>query len=255
MRASLYLRIFLIALLATRLPLLAQSDDAVSLGDLARSLRKAKEPAQTPAAPVVIDNDNLSKVMDDVENHRLNGKPLLSLDSGEKTFRMSSPDGTCSLSFNAEAASLVVPPYVSQEVPQSELAKLEGPARIDGDRLQITLFNGTGWNLKEITVGLTIVRRAEKNASLNSVPRLLPAVAQEAPSQENSNEKASDLTLLVDLKGTAAPLATTIFRETLRAALAPDQEWHWAIVNAKGIPPTLLSQPDSAPGSPAPAQP
>lgn len=257
MRASLCLRIALVALLATPFPLLGQSDDAVPLGDLARSIRKSKQPAQPPAAPVVIDNDNLSKVMDEVENHRLNGKPVLSLDSAEKTFRMSSPDGTCSLSFNAEAASLVVPPYVSQEVPPSELAKLEGPARIDGDRLQITLFNGTGWNLKEITVGLTIVRRTEKTASLESAPRLLPAVAQDTLSPDNPapNEKASDLTLLFDLKGTAAPMATTIFRETLRAALAPDQEWHWAILNAKGIPPNLLSQPDSGSDSPVTAQP
>jgi hypothetical protein len=220
----------------------AQSDDVMSLGDVARALRKSKE----PAAPVVIDNDNLSKIMDEVENHRLNGKPLLSLDSAENKFRMSSPDGTCSLSFNADAASLVRVPYVAEELPQNELAKLGGPAKINGDRLQVTLFNGTDWNLKEITVGLTIVRAVEK-ANIYGTARLLPAIAQDAPPQESPapTEKASDLTLLFHLKGTAAPLATTIFRETLNATLAPDQEWHWAIVNAKGIPPSPLSLPAS----------
>jgi hypothetical protein len=258
MRCRAYLRIALaILVFGAPMPLFAQAEDVVSLGDLARSLRKAKEPSKEPAAPVVIDNDNLSKIMDEVENHRLNGKPLLSLDSAGKTFRMSSPDGTCSLSFNAEAASLLVPPYVTEELPQSDLAKLEGPARIDGDRLQVALFNGTEWNLKEITVGVTIVRRIEKNASLNGAARLLPAVEQDAPAPESSTsgERTSDLTLLFHLKGTAAPMATTIFRETLSASLAPDQEWHWAILNAKGIPPSPLSQPVHGPELASPALP
>jgi hypothetical protein len=256
MRCRAYLRLALtILVFSAPMPSLAQSEDSVSLGDLARAVRKAKEPTPQPAAPVVIDNDNLSKIMDDVENHRLNGKPLLSMDSKEKTLRMSSPDGTCSLSFNAEAASLVVPPYVSEELPQSEIAKLDGPAKIDGDRLQVTIFNGTDWNLKEVTIGLTIVRRIEKSAGLVGAPRLLPAVAQDAPSPENStsSEKPSDLTLVYHLKGTAAPMATTIFRETLSASLAPDQEWHWAILNVKGIPPNSSSPPTSGPEPPSPA--
>src|SRR5579885_2268586 len=128
----------------------AQSDDFVSLGAYARQLRKT---SKEPAAPVVIDNDNLSKIMDEVEEHRLNGKPMLTLDSAENNFRLSSPDGTCSLSFNANMTSLLTTPYVAEEMPQDELAKLEGPASIDGDRLQITMFNGTDWNVKEITVG------------------------------------------------------------------------------------------------------
>jgi hypothetical protein len=243
MKRNFYLGLVL-ALLALSAPagLFAQADDLVSLGDFARSLRKAKE----PAAPVVIDNDNLSQIMDEVESHRLNGKPQLSLDSAENKFRMSSPDGTCSLSFNANATSLLTVPYVAEELPQSELAKLDGPAKIDGDRLQVTIFNGTDWNLKEITVGLTIVRRVEK-ADVYRAARLLPAIAQDAPPQQSPApaEKASDLTLLFHLKGTAAPLATTIFRETLGATLAPDQEWHWAIMNAKGIPPSPLALPAS----------
>lgn len=252
MRRNLYLGMAMALLAFAPCSLSAQSDDVTSLGDLARALRKAKEPSKEPAAPIVIDNDNLSKVMDDVENHRLNGKPLLSLDSAENTFRMSSPDGTCSLSFNADVASLLTAPYLAEELPQSELAKLEGPARIDGDRLQVTLFNGTEWNLKEITVGVTIVRRVE-GASTSGAARLLPAIAQDAPAPESSTpgERASDLTLLFHLKGTAAPMATTIFRETLGAALAPEQEWHWAILDAKGIPPSPFSEPVSGPELPS----
>jgi len=211
----------------------AQDDGNVSLGALARALRKSKE----PAAPAVIDNDNLSRVMDEVENHRLNGAPLFTLDGGSNNFQMSSPDGTCSLSFNANATSLLTVPYVAEDLPQSELAKLDGPAVIEGDILQVSVYNGSDWNVKEITVGLTIVRRPENSAALYGSARLLPAAEEtSAPA-----EKRSDLTMLFHLKGSAVPFATTIFREKLAALLPPDQEWHWAIVQAKGVPPSLLS--------------
>ncbi|MBV8052192.1 MAG: hypothetical protein JOZ80_13430, partial [Acidobacteriaceae bacterium] len=57
------------------------------------------------------------------------------------------------------------------------------------------------------------------------------------------------------LKGTAAPLATTIFRDTLGASLASDQEWHWAIVSAKGVPPSPASLPSFGMESAAPPVP
>jgi len=207
----------------------AQSDDNVSLGDFARALRHGKE----PAAPMVIDNDNLSRVMDEVENHRLGGGPLFSLNGSDNNFRMSSPDGTCSLSFNANATSLLTVPYVAEDLPQDELAKVTGPASINDDTLEITVFNGSEWNVKEITVGLTIVRRADVVAYYGSA-RLLPAAVEETSPPAG---KPSDVTLLLHLKGATVPLGTTILREKLPAALAPGQEWHWAIVQAKGIPP------------------
>ena len=209
--------------------LIAQSDTPdLSLGDLARSLRKSKGlPAHT-----VIDNENLTQVMDDVESQRLNGHLLFSFDGLGKSFKVSSPDVTCSLSFNAQATSLISDPYVPVSLPQDELAKLEGPATVDGDSLQVSVFNGTGWNLKEITVGLTILRRTQAANHYGSV-KLVPASAAESIPAE----KHSDITVLYHLKGAAAPFATTVFRETLGAALTPDQDWHWAIVEAKGFPP------------------
>jgi len=255
MKFRLYLGV-LLALLPLGAPatLSAQSDDLVSLGSYARQLRKA---SKEPAAPVVIDNDNLSKIMDEVEEHRLNGKPMLTLNSAENNFRLSSPDGTCSLSFNANMTSLLTAPYVAEDLPQDELPKLEGPASIDGDRLQITMFNGTDWNVKEITIGLTIVRHAEDIAAANAIPRLLPAVALDGTAQEATapTQKSSDVTLLFHLKGTAEPLATTIFREALGMKLAPDQEWHWAIINAKGVRPSPITVPDANSELPAPVFP
>ena len=80
MKHRYYFGVFLV-FLGTMLPLraAAQSDDGISLGDLARSLRESKNPTE-PAAPTVIDNDNLSKVIDDVQHLRLGMRPMFSFD-------------------------------------------------------------------------------------------------------------------------------------------------------------------------------
>ena len=107
-----------VCLLSAAVPLCAQDED-VSLGDLARSVRKTK-PAESQ--PEVIDNDNIAIMMDKAEAERLDGKPVFSIDPSGQTFRMTSPDGTCSLSFDAKAAALITSPYVASDVPQYELA-------------------------------------------------------------------------------------------------------------------------------------
>jgi hypothetical protein len=222
----------LVVLLGLMLPLClaAQSDDpAMPLGDLARALRKGRGlPAHT-----VIDNDNLSQVMDEVESHRLSRGLLFSLDGLGKSFQVSSPDVTCNLSFNAQAISVASDPVVARDLPESELVKLEGPATLAGDRLQVSVFNGTGWDLREITVGLTIVRGPDPSAAYFGPVKLVPAVAASVV----LSKKNPDVTVLYHLKGTAAPFTTTVFQETLGTTPGPDQDWHWAIVEAKGIPP------------------
>jgi hypothetical protein len=212
---------------------------SVSLGDVARSLRNTK-PAD-PAPQPVIDNDNLAKVMEDADSQRQSGKPVFSVDSAKNQFRMSSPDGSCSLSFSAEAASLVSAPYVAQDLPNAELAKLDGPASIHGRTLQVSVYNGSTWNLKEITVGLTIVRREPAaSASSYGAAKLIPASAGDGPpADEAPSEKRSDSTVLYHLKGWAASMATASFEESIDVPLDAGQEWHWAIVQARGIPPAL----------------
>src|SRR5437660_5719059 len=82
---------------AALVPFTVGQDDAgdTPLGDLARSFRK-----QTGASQKVIDNDNLSQVMDEVESRRASGASLMYSLSGEaKTFQVSAPDVSCSLSF------------------------------------------------------------------------------------------------------------------------------------------------------------
>jgi len=228
---------FGIAWLAVLVPagMLAQSQDSVPLGDVARSLHHTEK----TAPPVVIDNDNLSEVMAQSETRRANGSPAFSFEKADSNFRVSLPDGTCSLSFNAKATSLLIAPSVLKELPEGELAKLDGPASIKGDALQVALYNPTEWNLKEITVGLTLARRTHDNdEAFYGAGRVLPASAKE---NATAVGKPADRTWILHLKGTAAPLETAIFREKLGADVGPEQEWHWAILQAKGIPPRPLS--------------
>jgi hypothetical protein len=227
--ASVLLGLVLMGLLLLPKAVVAQSDNDVPLGDLARQMRSKK----APAADTIIDNDNLSKVMNDVQTNRLKGQPVFSIDNAGKNFHITSPDGTCSLSFDANATALISNPYVPEDLPQSELMKLDGPASIDGNTLQLSMYNGTKWNVKGITVGLTIVRRPASAASNYGSAKLIPA----ADESGSAAEKRSDLTLLYHLKGSAAPFTTTVFHEALGVQLDPDQEWHWAIIQAVGILP------------------
>ena len=207
------------------------AQEEMPLGDLARSLRKTKGlPSHT-----VIDNDNMSQVMQEVESRKLKGAPAFSIDESGKNLQMSSPDVTCSLSFSAQATPLISEQIVSQELPLSELIKLDGPAAIDGDTLQVQVYNGSGWNVREITLGLTIVRHGADTAAKSGVSAKLVTAA--TGSEPVGAEKRSDVTLLYKLSGTAAPFVTTVFKEPLGIPLSVVQEWHWAIVRAKGTPP------------------
>jgi hypothetical protein len=99
------------------------------------------------------------------------------------------------------------------------------------------MHNGTSWELREVVIGLTIVKQPEPGgaASYFGQARIVPAVAGGSP--QSSFPKQPDVTLLLRVKGSAAPSTTAIFRTSLNFSLFPDQEWHWAIVKAKGVPP------------------
>jgi hypothetical protein len=228
--------------------------DDMPLGDVARSFRKKAAPSET-----IIDNDNLSKVMDEAESkHVAGGSLVFSLDPAGKNFQVSSPDVTCSLSFSSKTSALLSDPVMLDELPRSELAKLDGPAMIDGDSLQVSMHNGTSWELREVVIGLTIVRRPDPADSVSyyGPARIVPAVAGGSAQQlQDSYQKQPDVTVLLRVKGSAAPAATAVFRTQLNFALFPDQEWHWAIVRAKGVPPppipdASITQPEAIPGLP-----
>lgn len=219
---------------------LTAQDDLPSLGDLARDLRKSKaqQPRQQAPDPLhpVIDNDNLSQVMDDAKNARpvKSDKTVFSIDPSG-ALKVSSPDVTCSLSFNARASALLVKPVLVENLPLTELLKLDGPGSIQDERLQLEVFNGTDWDLREITIGLTLERKPGENAELAARARVIPAAEGLAPP---AVERHSDVTLLYHLKAEAKPFSTTAFRENIGITPGPDEDWRWSIVEAKGIRPS-----------------
>jgi hypothetical protein len=215
-------------------------DDERSLGDVARNLRKNKAPQQLEAPVVVIDNDNLAQATEDAKNRkpRTGDKFVLSIDPAAKKITASSTDVTCSLSFNARAGALLVRPVLLETLPLPDLLKLDGPASIQEENFQLEVFNGTDWDLREITVGLTLERKPGESVAIAA--RVIPAAQNTlAP----TIEKRSDVTLLYHLKATAKPFSTTTFKENIGITPGPDEDWRWSIVEAKGIRPQEVQLP------------
>lgn len=238
---------FILCALTARM---AAQDDGndVPLGDVARNLRK---PGPNPQQ--VIDDDNLTNVMKQAETRHATWSGLrYAMGGGDKDFRVSAPDVTCSLAFTANAKSLLSSQYAQMELPPADVSKLQGPAAIEGDALTVSLFNATDWHVSEISVALTIV-----NKTVDASP---------APSVESAvrPEKKPDATFIYRMRAAASPWTTATFNAPLNGDLAPGQEWHWAIVQAKGYPPQsgngvthtaataqALTQRDSLPAQPA----
>jgi len=258
----------LMALLAWDVSACAQAQDT-PLGDVARNIRKAK--VATKPSEVLVDNDNFSKVMEDAESRRMRAQvPQLSFGLGPDlglglapSASIASPDVTCSLAYTsrglkltdvfASGAALLAQGKdpksrdvsaiddkakvdktakddkdSGEDVPAIELAKLEGPAIIIGDSFQLSVYNGTNWNIQEITVGLTILRRPATTATTYASGSVVPASSVQIVA------KRSDTTLLYHFKGAAAPNSKATFQQPLGVTLGPNQEWHWAIVEARG---------------------
>lgn len=215
-------------------------DDAPSLGDLARNLRKGKaeQTQQKPPEPsrTVIDNDNLPQVMEEARKAKpvVQNKTVLSIDPSGNTLKVQSPDVTCSLSFNARASSLLIKPVLVEDLPLEELLKLDGPGSIQDESLQLEVFNGTDWDLREITIGLTLERKPGENAESAALARIIPASEGSAPVMV---ERRSDVTLLYHLKTEAKPFSKTSFHENIGIMPGPEEDWRWSIVEAKGIRP------------------
>ena len=229
MKRSLPIAVLISCLLSVPLPAQSGETQETPLGDIARALRKSKKPPEQ----TVVDNDNLTKVVEDAASRRVKGSVKFSFEGAGKDVKVSSPEVTCSLSFNGDGAAASADPASPLDLPSSELVKLDGPASLDGDTLQISVYNPTGWKVNEITVGLTILRPAAGTAANYGPARLLPAAA----TADTSGQKHSDMTVLYHLKGSASPFSTALFKQSIGISLNPDQEWHWAIVQARGIPP------------------
>ncbi len=226
------LRVALAALVLAAMPAMAQGDPSdTPLGDVARNLRK-----KTPPSLPVIDDDNFSQVMDQVESEHMGASSLhFSMPTENKSFQVAQTDVTCSLSFSANAKLLLSNQYAEMKLPRPELVKLLGPANIEGRALNVSLTNGTDWHLSEVAIAFTVVR---KSASTNDAgeARMFPPPD---PSQESAMRtvKTADKTVIYRMRAAASPTATTVFRAPLDVEIDSGDEWHWAIVEAKGYPP------------------
>lgn len=222
-----------LALVAMLIPtrMHAQDDpNDMPLGDVARNLRK-----KTPTRPV-IDDDNLTEVMQQADSRPSFGASLRFLMSGEGNgFRVTSPDVTCSLSFSSNVKSLLSSQYSELELPESDRARLEAHASIEGDALTISVHNATDWHVSEISVALTTISRELADISAS--------IGKEKP--ENRSSSAAELgvgtkpdnTVIYRMRAVGVPWSAANFSSRLNHELAPGEEWHWAIVQARGYPP------------------
>ncbi len=256
-----------ILLVACAIPARPQADADAPLGDVARNIRKAK--VTTKPAEVRVDNDNFANIMENSEARRMRAMaPQLGLVLGPTTLGtpFAAADVNCSLSFSAHgirlADSLGPAPLavaavkdaandgakdaardkdkskdvvLDNTIPIADLAKLEGPATVIGDSLQLSLYNGTSFQIEEITVGLTILRHPSQRAAISEDARIIPASVPVSSVQIVA--KRSDTLIVYHFKGNAAPNTRATFSQPLGINLGSDQEWHWAIIDAKGTTP------------------
>jgi hypothetical protein len=245
-RRSTILRVVCVLMLALGLAAarsVAQQDpNDVPLGDVARNLRR------NPSTRPVIDDDNFGQVMQQAESGKEFGSSLRFMMAGEANgFQVGVPDATCSLSFSSNAKSLLSSQYAQVELPTTDVAKLEGRATIEGDALMLPLRNNTDWHVSEVAVALTIVKKRPSLEELSS--GLVQPEMPDSLGSEVRPERKADTTVIYRMRAAAAPFATTLFSTPLKVDLDPGDEWHWALVAARGYPP----QRDSVNANPTPA--
>lgn len=233
--------VVLAVLFATMAPLrlIAQDDpNDVPLGDVARNLRKNQQ-----AASQVIDDDNLTQTIEQGDKHESFGSSLRYVMAGKSSrFQVSAPDVTCSLAFTANVKSLLSSTqYAQMDLAPADLAKLEGPAAIEGDSLTLSLFNATNWHVSEVDVALTVVKKpwgrdASPFSDLDSGTDS-GSSGTVNPFQQVHPERKQDTTVIYRMRAATPPWSRAYFSAPLNMDLAPGDEWHWAIVQAKGYPP------------------
>lgn len=231
--------------LASSAHIFAQDNpDDVPLGDVARSLRKKNADTKP-----VIDDDNLPQAIERVNSHSGFGSSLRFLMAGEaKGFQVAAPDVTCSLSFTANAKSLLSGQYSEMDLPASNIPKLQAQATIEGDTLSIPVFNGTDWHISELAVAFTLVRK--KGLAGFGVSDFVGAsdmnqseIPEIDPLEQVRAEKKPDLTLIYRMRAAAPPWERAVFSAPLNLEIDAGAEWHWAIVQAKGYPPESYAAP------------
>ena len=234
----------------------AQDDpNEAPLGDVARNLRKKTAPSRQQ----VIDDDNLPQVMEQADKKDASRSALRFLMSGDsKAFQISAPDVTCKLAFTANTKSLLSSQYAQMELPPEELEKLVGHATLEGDALSIPVINGTNWHLSELAVAFTVIKKRPAHDGGPFGDPGMGGVAGDPtdpnPFEQVRPEKKPDVTIIYRMRAAAPPWVRTVFSAPVEVEVNSGDEWHWAIVDAKGYPPQEIAENASRP-SPHPIAP
>ena len=223
-----------VALLRPGRMLAQDNPNDVPLGDVARNLRKKNPPAKP-----VIDDDNLSQVMERADDGQRAGFRFLM--AGEtKGFQLAAPDVTCSLSFTANVKSLLTGQYTQMDLPADEMAKLQGQATFEGDSLTVPIFNGTNWHVNELGIALTVIRKRSGPAFPGTVYGSggsidVSPTAQFDPLEQVRSERKPDFTVIHWMRTGAPPWERAVFSKPLNVELALGDEWHWAMCKPRDI--------------------
>jgi hypothetical protein len=165
-----------------------------------------------------------------------------------KDFRVSAPDVTCSLAFTANVKTLLSNQYSQMALSSDDVGRLEASATIEGDALIVSVHNRTDWHVSEVTVALTVVKTTASGAGWSDAVGDAAEISQSQALQSQSiqseivqsqvrPERKPDSTVIYRMRAAASPATTTAFSAPLNLKLAADEEWHWAIVQARGYPP------------------
>jgi hypothetical protein len=229
-RTRLWLALAVLGAALAPVPAIGQDEPSEPpLGAVARSLRKK------PPKPAVIDDDNLTQVLQQVESRRGFGSSLRYLMSGDGSgFRVSAPDVTCNLSFSSNVKALLAKQYAEMELPASDVAKLEGHATLADDALTVSVHNGTDWHVSEISVAFTVINNQPGVDAPLENPMSQPESANDRPSRA---DKKPDTTVLYRMRAVGVPWSVTSFSSRLNGITVSNGEWHWAVVSARGYPP------------------
>lgn len=211
----------------------AQNDpNDIPLGDVARNLRKKT------GSPPVIDDDNLGEALREGETHRGFGASLRFLMTGDLSgLRVSAPDVTCKLSFSANVRTLLSSQYSEMNLPADDLAKMEGHASITGDSLTVSVHNATDWHVSEISVALTLLNKSTVPEATGNDPSPNLQAGSESASAADQVGKRPDSTVIYRMRAVGVPWSATNYSARLDREIVAGQEWHWAIVRARGYPP------------------
>src|SRR5204863_6768286 len=132
-----------------------------------------------------------------------------------------------------KATALISSSFVSSDLPQDELPKLEGHAVIHDDILEISVHNGTVWELRELVIGVTVIQRSVQLDASVSESKMV--------SDPNWIGKLPDSTVIYHLRGSVSTNSNGTLRVVLGAdsniSISGNADWHWALVSARGIPP------------------